>query len=70
MEYIDKYDEGFNEVEALFVFKTDCLEHGQLINFTELAKLKEEIDQLYSDEQSRLLSCHFMGDLTCDGCTI
>lgn len=71
MEYIDKYtDEDSTEVEALFVFKTDCLEHGQLINFTELAKLKEEIDQLYSDEQSRLLSLSLMGDLTCDGCTI
>ncbi|BCG45062.1 hypothetical protein PQC46_gp019 [Escherichia phage O18-011] len=36
----------------------------------ELAKLKEEIDQLYSDEQSRLLSLSLLGDLTCDGCTI
>lgn len=71
MEYIDKYSsEDSTDAEVLFVLKTDCLEYGQLINFIELAKLKEEIDQLYSDEQSRLLSLSLLGDLTCDGCTI
>lgn len=71
MEYIDKYSsEDSKDADVLFILKTDCLEHGQLINFMELAKLKEEIDQLYSDEQSRLLSLSLLGDLTCDGCTI
>ena len=71
MEYIDKYSsEDSTNAEVLFILKTDCLEHCQLINFMELAKLKEEIDQLYSDEQSRLLSLSLLGDLTCDGCTI
>lgn len=71
MEYIDKYSsEDSTDAEVLFILKTDCLEHGQLINFIELSKLKEEIDQLYSDEQSRLLSLSLLGDLTCDGCTI
>ena len=71
MEYIDKYSsEDSTDAEVLFVLKTDCLEQGQLINFMELAKLKEEIDQLYSDEQSRLLSLSLLGDLTCDGCLI
>lgn len=71
MEYIEKYSrEDSTDADVLFAIKTDCLEQGQLINFIELAKLKEEIDHLYSDEQSRLLSLSLLGDLTCDGCTI
>ncbi len=66
-EYVVKVD---GEGESMFQFTTDALDYGQLINFVELAKLKEEIDALYSDEQSRLLSLSLMGDLTCDGCTI
>ncbi|AFC22041.1 hypothetical protein GAP52_048 [Cronobacter phage vB_CsaP_GAP52] len=72
MQYVDKYsgDDVMKGDEALFIFKTDCLDQGQLINFTELANLKEEIDRLYGDEQSRILNESLLGDYTCDGCTI
>lgn len=44
-EYIIK-----NDATGLFQFITDATDYGQLINFVELAKLKEEIDALYADE--------------------
>ncbi|AFR52071.1 hypothetical protein [Escherichia phage EK010] len=58
------------EGKGLFQFVTDATDYGQLINFVELAKLKEEIDALYADEQSRLLQESLSGDYICDGCTI
>lgn len=59
-----------NDATGLFQFITDATDYGQLINFVELAKLKEEIDALYADEQSRLLQESLSGDYICDGCTI
>lgn len=64
-EYIIK-----NDATGLFQFITDATDYRQLINFVELAKLKEEIDALYADEQSRLLQESLSGDYICDGCTI
>lgn len=72
MQYIDKYSgpDVMKGDDTYFIFKTDCLEQGQLINFAELSDLKEEIDRLFSDEQSRILQASLMGDYVCDGCTI
>lgn len=67
-QYIERYSDG--DKEGMFILASDCLEHGQLITFIELADLKEEIDRLYSDEQSRILNAELMGDYVCDGCTI
>lgn len=69
MEYIDKYSEDENG-DALYILQTDALDQGQFINFVELAALKETVDRLFSDEQSRILQKDLMGDYVCDGCTI
>lgn len=69
MQYIDKYTSA-NQSEQLYVMKSDALDFGQLINFVDLSNLKEEIDRLFSDEQSRLLALELSGDYVCDGCTI
>lgn len=49
---------------------TDKLDEGMMIDFDDLMELHAVVNQLVSDEQSRLLSLSLMGDLTCDGCTI
>ena len=41
-----------------------------LLTFVDLMALKEEVDKLVSDEQSRLLQESLSGDYICDGCTI
>lgn len=42
-----------------------------LLTFVELMALKEEVDKLVSDEQSRLLSLSLLGGLDdCYGCKI
>lgn len=56
--------------EGLFVVATGLLEEGQIINFVELAALKETVDMLFSDEQSRMLMAELSGDYACDGCMI
>lgn len=42
----------------------------ELLTFVDLMALKEEVDKLVSDEQSRLLQESLSGDYLCDGCTI
>ena len=42
----------------------------ELLTFVDLIALKEEVDKLVSDEQSRLLQESLSGDYLCDGCTI
>lgn len=42
----------------------------ELLTFIDLMALKEEVDKLVSDEQSRLLQESLSGDYICDGCTI
>lgn len=41
-----------------------------IMDFVKLSELKEQVDQMYSDEQSRILMESLTGDYTCDGCTI
>lgn len=65
--YITRYSE--DSTEGLFVIDQD-LHAGEILNFVELANLKEQIDTLFSDEQSRLITLELAGDLVCDGCTI
>lgn len=40
------------------------------MNFFQLADLKDKVDQMYSDEQSRILMESLTGDYVCDGCMI
>lgn len=54
----------------LFLVVSTALEHGQALNFVELSELKEEVDRLFSDEQSRILQEELMGSYVCDGCMI
>lgn len=54
----------------LFLVVSTALEHGQSLNFVELSELKEEVDRLFSDEQSRILQEELMGNYVCDGCMI
>ena len=43
----------------------------ELLTFVDLMALKEEVDTLVSDEQSRLLSLSLLGGLDdCEGCKI
>lgn len=42
----------------------------ELLTSVDLMALKEEVDKLVSDEQSRLLQESLSGDYICDGCTI
>lgn len=65
--YITRYSE--DDKDGLFVIDVD-LYAGEILNFLELANLKEQVDALFSEEQSRLLSLELAGDLLCDGCTI
>lgn len=65
--YITRYSE--DNKDGLFVIDID-LHAGEILNFLELAELKEQVDNLFSEEQSRLITAELAGDLTCDGCTI
>lgn len=69
MQYIDKYTEESHK-ETMYIIKCDALEMGQLLNFVDLSNLKEEVDKLFSEEQSRILQESLLGDYVCDGCTI
>lgn len=69
MQYIDKYTEE-GQKETMYIIKCDALEMGQLLNFVDLSNLKEEVDKLFSEEQSRILQESLLGDYVCDGCTI
>lgn len=53
-----------------FLVVSTQLEHGQELDFIALSELKEEVDKLFGDEQSRLLQEELSGDFVCDGCTI
>lgn len=47
------------------------LSYGHEIDFMTLSELKEEVDFLFQEEQSRLLQESFSGDLDdCVGCKI
>lgn len=63
---IIKTEENGNQ----YLVTTDTLGDGAYITFEHIVALKEVVDQIVSDENSRLLSMSLMGDLTCDGCTI
>lgn len=68
-DYISRYSKA--DQEGLFVLGEDIsLGEGEILNFLELAELKEQVDNLFSEEQSRLITAELAGDLTCDGCTI
>ncbi len=45
-------------------------DRNELLTFVDLMALKEEVDKLVSDEQSRLLQESLSEDYICDGCTI
>lgn len=49
---------------------TDKLDEGMMIDFDDLLELQKVVNQLVSDEQSRLLQESLSGDFVCDGCTI
>ena len=63
---IIKTEESGNQ----YLVTTDTLGDGSYITFEHIVALKEVVDQIVNDENSRLLSLSLMGDLTCDGCTI
>lgn len=68
-DYISRYSKA--DQEGLFVLGEDIsLGEGEILNFLELAELKEQVDNLFSEEQSRLITAELAGDLTCDGCMI
>lgn len=49
---------------------TDKLDEGMMIDFDDLLELQKVVNQLVSDEQSRLLQESLSGDFVCDGCMI
>lgn len=49
---------------------TDKLDEGMMIDFDDLLELQKVVNQLVSDEQSRLLQESLSGDFICDGCNI
>ena len=65
--YITRWTE--DNTDGIFVIDVD-LHAGETLDFLQLADLKEQVDALFSEEQSRLLSLELAGDLLCDGCTI
>lgn len=64
---IIKSEEDSNQ----YLVTTNALGEWSYINFDQIMALKEVIDQLVSDEQSRLLQESFLGDADdCIGCKI
>ena len=59
-----------NMPSSLWGIETNVLEEGQYIDFDQLLELQKVVNQLVSDEQSRLLQESMSGYFTCDGCTI
>lgn len=59
-----------NMPSPLWGIETNALEEGQYIDFDQLLELQKVVNQLVSDEQSRLLQESLSGDFTCDGCMI
>ncbi|AHI60816.1 hypothetical protein CH16_gp039 [Escherichia phage KBNP1711] len=59
-----------NMPSLLWGIETNVLEEGQYIDFDQLLELQKVVNQLVSDEQSRLLQESLSGDFVCDGCTI
>lgn len=59
-----------NEFSPLWGIETDMLESGEFIDFDQLLELQKVVNQLVSDEQSRLLQESLSGDYVCDGCLI
>lgn len=59
-----------NMPSPLWGIETNALEEGGYIDFDQLLELQKVVNQLVSDEQSRLLQESLSGDFTCDGCTI
>ncbi|AVZ45122.1 hypothetical protein PQC40_gp039 [Escherichia phage EP335] len=59
-----------NMPSPLWGIETNVLEEGGYIDFDQLLELQKVVNQLVSDEQSRLLQESLSGDFVCDGCTI
>lgn len=59
-----------DETNPRWLVDTSRLEEDTLLDFDDILELQRVVNQLVSDEQSRLLSLSLFGDLTCDGCTI
>lgn len=56
--------------EPTWCVETDFLSEESLLSFDQLLELQKVVNQLVSDEQSRLLQESLSGDFVCDGCTI
>ena len=59
-----------NMPSPLWGIETNALEEGGYVDFDQLLELQGVVNQLVSDEQSRLLQESLSGDFVCDGCTI
>lgn len=59
-----------NVPSPLWGIETNTLEEGGYIDFDQLLELQKVVNQLVSDEQSRLLQESLSGDFVCDGCMI
>ncbi|WXX18498.1 hypothetical protein TacPo2_43 [Pantoea bacteriophage TacPo2] len=56
--------------DGTFTVVSTALEHGNSLTFIELSELSEQIREVVSDEESRILQEELSGSLVCDGCTI
>lgn len=54
----------------LWRVETNTLEKGKYVDFDQMLELQKVVNQLVSDEQSRLLQESLSGDFVCDGCLI
>lgn len=54
----------------LWRVETNTLEKGKYVDFDQMLELQKVVNQLVSDEQSRLLQESLSGDSECLGCTI
>lgn len=54
----------------LWRVETNTLEKGKYVDFDQMLELQKVVNQLVSDEQSRLLQESLSGDFECLGCTI
>lgn len=66
-DYISRY--STLDQEGLFVIGSALL-FGEILSFVELANLKEQVDEMFAEEQSRLIAADLAGDYLCDGCLI
>lgn len=56
--------------EPTWRVESDFLSEESLLSFDQLLELQKIVNQLVSDEQSRLLQESLSGDFVCDGCMI